>query len=425
MMKFSIKTFSLKGAGVARFKGKKVYIWGALPGEEVEVRIVKRKRSYFEAVVERVLKSSSFRIHPKEDHFLSCSPWQILPYEKEIELKKQLATSFVKEKLGVEFGEVEIVFPKEPFHYRTKMEYQFSTKGGKLALAYGRRGSKEKTPISPCLLAREEINRAAEEILKFLQEKGFNELMLKTLVLRTGQDKEVSAALFTYLSKESFQNRFPDFKEQLPLKGFAIYYSTPLSPASVITDVIYKRGEFDFTWQLLGKVFKYGFSSFFQINPEIFEKALKDIVEEVEGGKVVDYYSGVGVIGILASQKASEVVLVEIDEEAVNFAKENVKINQASNVEIILSAAESALQFIEKDFTVILDPARSGLHKRVVKRLKLVKPKKIIYLSCNLETQVRDVAYLLPFYKITNFKLYNFFPRTPHVESLMVLELTG
>ncbi len=422
-MLFKVKKLSIKGAGEGVFKGKRVFIWGALPSEEVEAEIVKRKRRYFEAVVVKVLKSSKFRVSPQEDHFLSCSPWQIVDYKRENELKKELALGFIKKNLGLEFKDVEIMYPEVPFGYRNKMEYQLVERDGKISLAYGKRGRKEKIAIEGCLLADKRINEKAVEIVNFLNENGFEASMLKTLMLRIDSKGDVFAALFTFLSKDNFSSMFPNFEEKLDLKGFSIYYSTPLSPASVVTDVIYTRGDFRLEWVLFGKKFHYGFFSFFQINPLIFEKAVKDIYKFVQkGDKVIDFYSGVGVIGIAVADKSDSVLLVEIDEEAVKYAEENIKLNGLSNVEVIASAAESALQFIEQDSTVILDPARSGLHKKVVKQLLRVKPKRIIYLSCNIETQVRDVGFLLREYKISFFKLYNFFPRTPHVESLMVLE---
>lgn len=114
--------------------------------------------------------------------------------------------------------------------------------------------------------------------------------------------------------------------------------------------------------------------------------------------------------------------MVEINADAVDFAKTNVKTNGLKHAEAILSPSEKAVSYISEHANLILDPPREGLHSDVVKKILEVKPKKIIYMSCNLSTHARDLGLLTPLYNITFLRLYNFFPRTPHIEGLAVLE---
>ena len=113
-MKTKIEKLSLKGAGLSFLKGKPLYVWNALPGEVVEIEILKRKRTYFEAVAKNILEPSPLRVPPKEEHFLSCSPWQIIKEEKENDLKKELTKNFLKEELNrdieIEFEETQDFF---------------------------------------------------------------------------------------------------------------------------------------------------------------------------------------------------------------------------------------------------------------------------------------------------------------------------
>ncbi|MFZ2189463.1 MAG: methyltransferase, partial [Candidatus Magasanikiibacteriota bacterium] len=138
---------------------------------------------------------------------------------------------------------------------------------------------------------------------------------------------------------------------------------------------------------------------------------------------VVDFYSGVGAIALPLHDKYKSAVLVESNEEAVEYAKENIILNKINNCEAQLSPAEKIVDLITKDKIIIFDPPRAGLHEDVVKQVLATLPERIIYLSCNLSTQARDIKLLSEKYQVKFLKLYNFFPRTPHVEGLCVLEL--
>ncbi|MEK7083688.1 MAG: RsmD family RNA methyltransferase, partial [Patescibacteria group bacterium] len=163
--------------------------------------------------------------------------------------------------------------------------------------------------------------------------------------------------------------------------------------------------------------------SFFQINVPMFEQALADISTfTTDADILLDYYAGVGSIGLPLARTAKSCMLVEQNEDAARFAEKNIAENNISNTTAFCSVAERMTDYITGDATLIVDPPRAGLHEKLIQRILSEKPQKIIYLSCNLATHARDIGLLREAYTITSLKLYNFFPRTPHIEALCVLE---
>ena len=155
----------------------------------------------------------------------------------------------------------------------------------------------------------------------------------------------------------------------------------------------------------------------------MFEEVLIDIKEHLAGDSpLIDFYGGVGSIGISLSE-GRELKIVEIDEHSANMAKENIAGLKLKNAKAKNIPSEDALDEINSDSVLIVDPPRAGLHKKVVQKICEVKPKQLVYLSCNPVTQARDLKEIIESgYKIKFAKGYNFFPRTPHIESLVILE---
>ena len=170
--------------------------------------------------------------------------------------------------------------------------------------------------------------------------------------------------------------------------------------------------------------FRYAAESFFQINLPVYRHALTDIRAFVASDKpVIDLYSGVGTIGLTVTRADQPLKLIEINDAAVAEMQHNITELGRQNAEAILAASETVTDLIDADSAVIVDPPRAGLHADVINRLLQTTPARIIYLSCNPVTQARDVRLLSEKYAITHTQGYNFFPRTPHIEHLVILEL--
>jgi 23S rRNA (uracil1939-C5)-methyltransferase len=364
--------------------GKKVFVWGGLPGEEVEVAITKSKKTYAEGLVEKVLSSSPHRIEPQDACYLSTSPWQTVAYDYELEQKSALIKEAF-EQHGVSLSQAPLTTDGREYFYRNKMEYAlYWDKAGEfINLAFHQRGSHTKLPIVSSSLEQPEILAEAQNIVAQLNARGEPARKYQSLVVRANQQGEVSSALF--------ENRQP----HPTMKN--------------LSD------------QLLGHDFSYSPNGFFQVNLPVYELALQKIQQSISPNQpIVDIYAGVGTIGLSVCGDDQPLTLIETNRKAFIELEHNCAgLNYA---QAVLSDAENALKYITYDINLIVDPPRAGLADSVVARILETLPQKVIYLSCNPITQARDIAKLTTKYAITDCVGYNFFPHTPHIENLVVLE---
>ena len=364
--------------------GKKIFFWNVLPGETVvEYNTTKTKSSYEKAIATKIIDDSAHRINPEDECFLSTSPWQILDYDYELLLKRELVQEVFREhQIDIELPE--IITDHKQYFYRNKMEYAlyWDNAASEIKLAFHIRGSHTKTPITKSSIERPEIFAAAKQIVADLNSRGEEARKYQSILLRCNQAGQVSGGLF--------ENGKPH----------------PTFPN--LTDTI------------LGRIYSYSPNGFFQINLPVYELALKEIKKHITTDKVLDLYSGVGTIGLSVAYD-KDLTLIECDKFAYSEMVKNIENN--SNISAVLAKSEDVTDYVSPDSTVILDPPRAGCDSKLINRLLEVKPPKIIYLSCNPATQARDIKFLLEFYKIDEVKTFNFFHRTPHIENLVVLSL--
>jgi len=401
--------------------GKKVFAWGGLPGEKVNILITKNKSSMAEGIVTEVIEKSSARVDPKDpENYLSTSPWQIMDFALEQEAKNNLIKeAFAMHHIGLE-DSPNIYSDDKIYEYRNKMEYSFwyEKSDDQLHLAFFRRGSHGKIIVDKSSLARPEITAASQRLLETLQKRKAEARDLKTALIRSSLNGDV--ALQLYVKDPKFEKFSDSELDAIDAKLIEIIYSNPKSPASVINHKIQSIGE-NLDDNILGINFKYSTEGFFQVNIPVYEQALRDMKSWVITNKpTIDLYSGVGTIGLTIGN--DNVSLIEINPSAVNEMKRNIKSLNKKQAQAILAPSEKALDYISADACVIVDPPRAGLHDDVVDKLLEVAPERIIYLSCNPVTQARDTEKLLEKYKIVHDQGYNFFPRTPHIENLIILD---
>lgn len=403
--------------------GPKVFVWGGLPGELVTVQLTKKKHSYAEGIVTEILQPSPERIMPRDaDSFLSTSPWQIMAYEAEQRYKAALIEeAFELHRISLP-SPVAVFTDDKQYAYRNKAEFSFwwDKERKELDLAFFKRGSHGKLPVSGTSLAMPAINQTATALRDVLRTRGGEAFSLKTALIRTSQTDSAVAQL--YVKETDFPLLTDTEIAGLGVEGFELIYSDPKSPASVITKRLQQWGHTVLTDEILGVPFTYMAESFFQVNIPVYEQALRDIKEWVDPARpTVDLYSGVGSLGLTVA--TGQLTLVEINEAAVREAGRTIRaIGREKTAQAVLSPSENALEYITPEVTIIVDPPRAGLHSAVATQLLSEKPPRIIYLSCNPATQARDVAMLLDTYTIRAHRGYNFFPRTPHIEHLMVLD---
>lgn len=409
--------------------GRKLFVWGGLPGEQVSVQMTKKKSNLAEGVVVDVMTPSTERVTPRdEDSYLSTSPWQIMTFDAEQHYKSALIEEAFELHDIVLPGAITVYSDEKQFEYRNKIEFSWywDKEKEQMDLAFFRRGTHGKIPVEGTSLAHPHINAAAVAMRDLLRSKpDIRAYMLKTLLVRC--DAAGNVAVQLYVKEQSFiQLTGPELeglKENGHIIGFELIFSNPKSPASVITERLQSWGTTSLTDSILDVSFDYAVEGFFQINIPVYEQALRDMKQWVtEGTPTVDLYSGVGTIGLTIG--GENVTMVEINESAVREMKRNITaLEREKAVKAILAPSEGALEYITGDKTIIVDPPRAGLHEDVINKLLEAKPQRIIYLSCNPVTQARDVARLAESYGVKAHQGYNFFPRTPHIEHLVVLDL--
>ena len=338
--------------------------------------------------------------------------------------------------------------------------------GDTLDLAFFRRGSKGKIVVDGTSLAHPAINNLARAIRDLLRHKRVAARQLKTLLIRCDQSGSCVWQLYV-------KDRLPEIitaneAAKLPAQGGEIIYSDPRSPASRITERLARFGNTILTDTILGIPFRYACEGFFQVNIPVYEQALRDMREWVPYNKArqerqldqlaahdntdsqqraisqkksgqlyvgpglfyddiravklstIDLYAGVGTIGLTIG--GDNITLVESNADAVREMQRNITELGRTDARAVLAPSEQALDYITGKEIVIVDPPRAGLHSDVIATLLQQLPPRILYLSCNPVTQARDVALLQQHYRIAWHRGYNFFPRTPHSEHLVVLD---
>ncbi|MGB4767867.1 MAG: RsmD family RNA methyltransferase [Candidatus Saccharimonas sp.] len=440
--------------------GRKMFVWGGLPGETITARVTKKKSKMLEGVVTEIHTASDKRVTPLDpESYLSTSPWQIMDFDTEQFYKAALIEEAFELHNIVLPNPIEVYTDNRTSHYRNKVEFSWYSDlvDGEetLDLAFFRRGGMGKIKVSECALLPETMVQLAHEIRDLLHAKGVQARSLKTLLIRC--DQQGSCVWQLYL-KEKLNDLVTESEAmQLSAKGGELIYSDPRSPASRITERLAAYGDIVLTDTILDVPFRYATEGFFQVNIPVYERALQDMKVWVANEssadekqftaradlparseavssqevvslpksstpkRVIDLYSGVGSIGLTIG--GDNVTLVEINEDAVREMRRNITaLGREDTATAILAPSEKALDTITSDAIIILDPPRAGLHADVIAKLLEAAPERIIYLSCNPVTQARDVELLAELYGVRHHIGYNFFPRTPHIEHLIVLD---
>ena len=424
MPRISIEKLVFGGQGLGRSNNQVAFIWGALPGEVVDYKITKNKKNYIEGVATAIISPSPYRVLPLDSHYLCCSPWQILDYAEENKWKQEIALETYRKIGGINLENIEMVAPTEPYHYRNKMEYSFTTaSNGQVSLGLFQRETHRLQALEKCALPEAVIHTVGESVVAWLNREAVPITALKSIIIRSNGQGQAIAALF--VKDKNFMNDRQSLPPEVSgeLTGFHVYYSNPFSPASVATELLYNSGATALMAEFKGKKLQFGLFSFFQVNIPVFEKALHDIGQFLDSKKdIVDYYGGVGSISLPLAERFRQGIIVESAVEAVADAQKNIAENDIKNVSVKAALAENDTGLIAHDKIIIVDPPRAGLHPSVVASILRERPERVVYLSCDLGTQARDLKLLLAGYRPIFWKLYNFFPRTPHSEGLCVLD---
>jgi len=406
------------GISIGYFNNKVVFAYGILPGEIAKIKILKEKKNLIEGELLEIVKKSPHRILEEENHYLSCSPWQTFNYNFQIEIKKQILNEIFKKFSKFEIN-LEKFFPANKISgYRTKIEYSFLEENNILYYAFYKRGSfAQKIKLqNGCFLISDNANKLALKLLEEINKKSLKEA--KGLIIRKSHYfNDMHFALFI---KDKNYNFSFNNKE---LAGFSLIYSNPKISINKIDEILKEEGQNYIREKILNLEFRYPYTSFFQNNIELFEEVLKIMKKHANSCiKLVDLYCGVGVIGL--SIGGEKIIGIDNDENAIKYTKLNALLNNIKNFEgIFLRSEKISEEFLKNTDILILDPPRVGLHSKLIKLILKTKPQNIFYLSCNPVTQARDFVLLKDYYELINIYGFDFYPQTPHIESLIILKI--
>ena len=400
MPKVTIESLDDFGKGIAHINNKVVFVENALPEEEVEIEIINDKKSFSEAKVTKYLKFSKNRVESICPYFDTCGGCNLLHLEflntlifKQNKIKNLLK----KHKLNYD-KELEIVKNDNPVYYRNKVSLKIENGH----LGYYEENTHKLIEIKECLMAKHSINKVI---------KNYKLLHLENakLTIRSNYNDEI--LIIIEANAKEYNIELAKLKEKIKLVGIIYNNKT-----------IY--GENFFYERVNGKLFKVSYNSFFQINESITSKLFALIENNLDkDSTVLDLYSGVGTLGIVAFSKAKTVYSIEIIKNAVLNGITNAKLNQKTNIKFMLGDVAKLVDKVNLAFdTIIVDPPRKGLDKKTREFILKKLPTKIIYVSCNPNTLMRDLKELESIYEIRDYKILDMFSYTYHVESFCVLK---
>jgi len=453
LVELKISDIAFGGKGVARINGLAIFVDQAVPLDLIIARIIKKKKNHAEARVVEMVEPSPFRSKPLciYSGFCGGCKWQFLEYDRQLIYKCQHVINSI-EHIGLITGiSVHSTLPSEQiFGYRNKMEFSCSDQRWLLpdelkkegvsrdfALGLHPSGSFHKIiDTKACHLQPKLGNQILETVRTYMKDSGappygvrshvgfwrflmlrhskaFDQWMVNIITAKEDLTKTKPLAdllIKTYPSIISVINNITSRKAGVAIGEYEIL----LAGASTIKD---KIGLFEF---------EISSNSFFQTNSlgaeRLFE-TVKDYAELTGTETVLDLYSGTGAIAIFLADTAKEVIGIEISEGAVTDAKKNCHINRISNCRFIHGDMMNALSdaAITPD-VMIIDPPRAGVHKKVIKQIIEIAPRRIVYVSCNPATLARDLCMIKEQYRILDVQPVDMFPHTYHVEAVVKLE---
>ncbi len=428
-----IQDIDEKGFGIGKtLDGAIIRVPYVIPGERVLVKVISRKRG--DAILLKVLEESDKRVYPLCPYFGVCGGcfWQHIRYDEQLKLKHRIVERFFDFCLDSIRG---IIGADKIWRYRNKMEFAFGRGFIGITIGLRARGRFDKViNIDSCLIQKEEADNVLRIVKKFVNEKNLtpydpkkHEGFLRYLVIRSSYKTDQLMANIITTSKEEF--KIEELAKILEVNSLIWSVSDSVADVAVgeIKAIIGREFIEERILNLFIRIYPY---SFFQTNPIQAEKMYKLVKELVdEGNLALDLYAGMGIIGMIISERFEKIIGIEIVKEAIKAGKENLEINEINNVCLLEGKVEEILPSLvnEKIDVVITDPPRAGMHKKAIQALAKIKPQRIVYVSCNPKTQSRDIKYLLKLtnngYQVSLVQPIDMFPHTPHIENVVALDL--
>ena len=414
-----------------------VFVRGAVPGDRIRARIGKSKRSWAEAELIEVLEPSPDRIEPQAPH--PGAPWQVLPYERQLEEKQSQVTDALERIGGFESPPVEPIVPAvQQFRYRNKLEYSFGEdEEGELVLGFHRAGRWDVIDdVESDILASERIDEVREAVKAWCREEGLTAWdrdsgtgLLRNLVVREGRRTgQVQARVVTSPGSEF---RVSELAAATPADSFLWTRAEGVAETTHGGETKAVKGPAFLEEELSGLSFRISPDAFFQTNTEMAEVlygAAVELAALTGRERVVDLFCGIGTIALVLGLDSAEVWGVELIEDAVADAIQNAKLNGVDNARFFAGDVRLVMrELLEKSGSpdvVVVDPPRAGLSQKVVRRIIEAEAQRIVYVSCNPTTLAPNARQLVDDggYELRTVRPVDMFPQTPHIECVALLE---
>ncbi len=439
--------------------GKIVFVPFAIPESIVDIRVTRKQRNFMEGTITNTITPSPLAIKPFCEHFGVCGgcKWQNLPYEEQLKYKQQQVVEQL-ERIGKlkDLPLQPILGSPKTTAYRNKLEYTFSNKRWITQEEVDNNATIENSnalgfhipklfdkvlDINTCYLQPEPSNSIRLAVKKFAIDNGYDFFdirnksgFLRNLMIRNTTTGELMVVVvFFYEDKEKREALLDYIQQSFPQVTSLMYViNGKLNDSLGDQDVLPYKGKDHITETMEGLQFRIGPKSFYQTNPEqafrLYQKTLE--FASLKGDELVyDLYTGTGTIALFVARHCKKVIGVEYVEEAIVDAKQNAKENSIDNAVFYAGDMKDVLNndFVTQNGqpdVVILDPPRAGVHQDVIQTLINIRPKRIVYVSCNPATQARDILLLSEHYSVKKAQPVDMFPHTHHVENIILLECT-
>lgn len=455
--KVRITDIGAEGNALARVNNLVVFVPMLIPGDVVDLRVLKRRKKYLEGSVIKFHEYSSDRVEPRCNHFGTCGgcKWQHLPYHLQLQYKEKQVMDNLTRIGKIELPTINpIIGSSDIFLYRNKLEYTFSNKRWLTndEIASGDRYEKEKAlgfhvpglfdkviDIERCHLQPEPSNAIRNAVREYAMRKNlqFFDLrlqngFLRNLVIRNSIDGSVMVIVVFFFEDAGMRQGLLDFLiSEFPQITSLMYVINSKKNDSLNdqSPILYK-GEGYLIEEMSGLKFRIGPKSFYQTNAKqalLLYRIVKDFADLTGKEIIYDLYTGTGTIANFVADSAVKVIGIEYVEEAVKDAILNSEINNIRNAHFFAGDLKEVLseEFFEingKPDVIITDPPRAGMHEDVIKAILSAAPGKIVYVSCNPSTQARDILMLSEMYIVNKVQPVDMFPHTHHVENVVLLK---